>query len=581
VENIGNFKIFKKIASGGMATVYIGTQLSLNRPVAIKILHKQFIDDPQLVDRFNKESLIIARLSHPNIIQVIDRGITTQKMPYFIMNFIKGTDTARLIKEKKYNINQKLDLIIQVCKALSYAHKNNVIHRDIKPANILIDVEGNTIVTDFGIAQFYNESFQDNQLTKNNLILGTLAYMSPEQKTDSKNITASSDIYSLGVVMYELFTGIQPLGNFKPPSAICPEIGHNLNDLILMCLSPDLSNRPSSTDIIKDFLLKLLQGAHIKDDKKKEAVKGVTEMEDVFNLLDIIKEHRFGAVYLFRHKVKKELMVVKRYNVPLGGFKSAKLLRNLTHPNIVDIYGVSGTDKNYIIVMEYLSGGSLADRMIQPYELNHAIKIILKICKGLEFAHRNRILHGNLRPSNILFTQSDKVKISDFGLNEHNIYTHNKDKMSYALKETKSKHADILTLGTIFYKMLTGKDPVHRRYGLVAHQSFRAFPAEIQTLIMRMLSKKSKTRFQSIDQLIDYIHKLNIMLKMKQPDIDKNEKHPLPLKSKKRKIAFWMVISFFIFSAAGVYIAISRFGIDNLDKFQMFFKELLKTIQIF
>ncbi len=152
---IGNYKITTKIEEGGMAVVYQGIQESLGRPVAIKVLKHQFMKEALVVDYFNRESLIIARLIHPNIIHVIDRGLTDNGMPYFVMDYIKGTDTARLIMKGGLKFNRKLDIVVQTCKALAYAHKNGVIHRDIKPANILIDTEGNAVVTDFGIAQFY------------------------------------------------------------------------------------------------------------------------------------------------------------------------------------------------------------------------------------------------------------------------------------------------------------------------------------------------------------------------------------------------------------------------------------------
>ncbi len=217
MNKIGIYEISSEIGRGGMAVVYKGLQTSLDRPVAVKLLSQKVAGNKEIVERFNRESLIIARLIHPNIIHVIDRGITEEGSPFFIMDFVEGTTLAKIMKQGSLTAKRKFDLIIQVCKGLAYAHKNGVVHRDVKPANILIDAERNAILTDFGIAQFYRNGDGKDKLTKDGLILGTPSYMSPEQETGSGEVTAESDIYSLGVIMYEMFTGLKPLGNFKPP----------------------------------------------------------------------------------------------------------------------------------------------------------------------------------------------------------------------------------------------------------------------------------------------------------------------------------------------------------------------------
>ncbi|WP_461395447.1 serine/threonine-protein kinase, partial [Deferrisoma sp.] len=206
MSEVGNYRIAGRIGQGGMATVYKGIQASLDRPVAIKVISKNLAEDPELRERFLRESHIIARLAHPNIIHVIDRGITRDGRPFFVMEYVEGTDLARWIREGGLDANRRLDLMTQVCKALAYAHKNGVVHRDIKPGNILVDLDGNARVLDFGIAQFADEALEGDA-TGAGVVMGTLAYMSPEQRVDSRAVTPASDIYSLGVVLYELFAG--------------------------------------------------------------------------------------------------------------------------------------------------------------------------------------------------------------------------------------------------------------------------------------------------------------------------------------------------------------------------------------
>ncbi|MBF0224911.1 MAG: HDOD domain-containing protein [Desulfobacterales bacterium] len=254
---IPGYELLDEIGKGGMAVVYKGMQLSLSRPVAIKFLNAISSDNSEIIARFERESLIIARLANPYIIHIIDRGIASNGMPYFIMEYVQGTDLSIAIQTGSLNFKQKINLLAQVCEALAYAHKNGVIHRDIKPSNILIDGSGNARLLDFGIAQFYGDDYGKLQVTQANIVMGTLQYMSPEQQISSGSITFKSDIYSIGVLMYELCTGARPMGRFKSPSELIPEFSSELSNLIMSCLEPEPNNRPESTDFIKEKLLEL------------------------------------------------------------------------------------------------------------------------------------------------------------------------------------------------------------------------------------------------------------------------------------------------------------------------------------
>jgi serine/threonine-protein kinase len=228
-----------KIGEGGMAYVYRGIQESLQRPVAIKLLINDLSRDEEARRRFDRESYIIARLTHPNIIHVIDRGISADEMPYFVMEYVEGVDLGTASKINEISHTDKIDIIIQLLKALAYAHQNNVIHRDIKPENILIDENGNVKILDFGIAQFYEEKREVTNQTTSGTVMGTYNYMSPEQRESSDNVTERSDLYSIGVVMYELFTGKIPTGVFPELFRLNTEIEPELNQLILSCLNQD------------------------------------------------------------------------------------------------------------------------------------------------------------------------------------------------------------------------------------------------------------------------------------------------------------------------------------------------------
>jgi len=521
MKKIGGYDVIEKIGEGGMATVYKGRQVSLDRPVAIKVLSKKLMDRYDVLERFNRESVIIARLNHPNIIRVIDRGITPKGMPYFVMEYVEGTDLAQAIREGNLDTNRKLELIIQMCKALSYAHKNGVIHRDIKPSNVLVDANGNALVLDFGIAKFLDRGEGNGNRTRSEVIMGTPQYMSPEQHTATNRVTAASDLYSLGVVMYELFTGVKPLGHFRAPSEIDPTIPQPLEEVILGCLETDPGDRLASTDEIKNRLLKILQGAHLPRAQKERATQGLSKVKDKFALLDVIKEDHYGAVYLYQDKVDHNLLVVKKRTNTSAGLTEARLLTTLKHKNIVNILGSSGKEQLFIIVMEHLSGGSLKDRLIRPFPWEDALRIAREISDGLSFAHKNRIVHGNLRPSNILFTESGQVKITDFGLEEHYASGEGGGNWYNVYGEPKSPRADIFAVGTIFYQMLTGSLPVWKGTQIAPHDYFRVLPIELQEIVTRMLSQERDARYSSFGEVIVEIDALVATYKGKRGPLKK------------------------------------------------------------
>lgn len=509
MQKIGAYEIIEKIGAGGMSTVYRGRQVSLNRPVAIKILSDGMIERADLLERFDRESMIIASLNHPNIIQVIDRGVTPENLPYFVMAYVEGTDLDQAMKQGLLDTNRKLSVMIQVCKALAYAHRNGIVHRDVKPANILMDGDGHVLVLDFGIAKFFTEDEAlQPEATRSNIVMGTLAYMSPEQQISTAKVTAASDIYSVGVILYELFTGTRPLGHFKKPSELNSQVPAALDVLILRCLEPEPEKRFASADEVKDRLLTLLQGGHLRSGQRERASQGLAKATDKFSLLDVIREDESESVLLYQDCVENRLLVIRKRQGTDRGLNQAKLLTSLKHKNIVNIMGASGNKKLFIIVMEYLSGGSLSDRTLQPIPWGEALRIGRSICEGLAFAHRNRIIHGNLRPANILFSGSGQVKVTDFGLDER-ISGGNGGTNPYNIwGESPSQSADVLAAGVIFYEMLTGTLPEWDGLAFVPGEYFELLPEDLQGLVRRMLASDPLERHTGCERIIQEIDQL-------------------------------------------------------------------------
>ena len=205
----GRYEIIEKIGGGGMALVYKAKCRLLNRYVAIKILRDEFINDEDFINKFKRESQAAASLSHPNIVNIYDVGVDEKdghSIHYIVMEYIKGKTLKEIIREKgKLTLDETVDYSIQIAEALEHAHRNHIVHRDIKPHNIMVTEDGRIKVTDFGIARAATAS----TVTNTSNVIGSVHYFSPEQARGGYT-GEKSDIYSLGIVMYEMITGKVP-----------------------------------------------------------------------------------------------------------------------------------------------------------------------------------------------------------------------------------------------------------------------------------------------------------------------------------------------------------------------------------
>jgi hypothetical protein len=252
-KTIGQYEIVEKIGVGGMATVYKAYQSSINRYVAVKILPTQFVHDPNFVKRFTQEAKAIAALEHPHILPVYDFG-TQEGLTYMVMRYIEGGTLADLMGQPMPN-ERIVGIVGNMAKALDYAHSQGVVHRDIKPSNILMDKHGEALLTDFGIAKVMQDT-GGTKLTGAGSILGTPEYMSPEQ-AEGVSVDHRSDLYSLGVVLYELLTGQPPYQAktplaivlmhaqepLPPPHTVNPNVAEPLEQVVLKAMAKNRNQR--------------------------------------------------------------------------------------------------------------------------------------------------------------------------------------------------------------------------------------------------------------------------------------------------------------------------------------------------
>jgi serine/threonine-protein kinase len=267
----GRYRIQRKLGAGGMADVYLAEDQELGRRVAIKILNGRHANDDQFIERFRREAKNAAALNHPSIVSIYDRG-EAEDTYYIAMEFLDGRTLKELIVGRgAAPINVAIEYGRQILSALRFAHRHGIVHRDIKPHNVLVDAEGRVKVTDFGIARAGT-----SQMTETGSIVGTAQYLSPEQARGGE-VDPRSDLYSLGVVLYELLTGKTPfdgetpveiamkhLSNApKPPSKLRPEVPPELDKVVLRALAKNPDERYQSADEMEADLERVARGAPV------------------------------------------------------------------------------------------------------------------------------------------------------------------------------------------------------------------------------------------------------------------------------------------------------------------------------
>lgn len=320
------YEILEKIGGGGMALVYKAKCRLLNRFVAIKVLRPEFTEDEEFVKKFKREAQSAASLSHPNIVGIYDVG-TENSNYYIVMEYIKGQTLKELVKSKgTLGIEHATNIAIQICYALDHAHKNHIVHRDIKSHNILIREDNSVKVTDFGIARAVSSS----TITNTGNVIGSVHYFSPEQArggyTDEK-----SDIYSLGVVMYEMITGRLPFEGDSPiavalkhiqeeptpPSKVNNRTPKAIEAIIMKCMEKEVSKRyNSASEIINDLRQSLVMpnGDFVKKNKFTDENTRVLEPIKIIDR-DVAPEIREEAVTKTELKEKDGKLVIDDYTI--------------------------------------------------------------------------------------------------------------------------------------------------------------------------------------------------------------------------------------------------------------------------
>jgi serine/threonine protein kinase len=290
-EQVGTYKLVEKLGQGGMATVYKAYHPQLDRYVAIKAMHRNFLEDDSFVARFTREAQIVASLEHPHIVSIYDFG-EHDDQPYLVMKYVPGQTLKDRLQQDPLSLNEILHVMQAVGSALHYAHKRGILHRDIKPSNIVIDNDNTPYLTDFGLARLASAG---ESTMSADMLLGTPHYIAPEQAKGKKDISGRADIYSLGIVLYELLVGNVPYTADTPyaiihdhiytplpdPAAVNPEIPPAVEDVLYRALAKDPEERFASAQQMIDTLQQAIEESQLSELSDERTINATLALEQI------------------------------------------------------------------------------------------------------------------------------------------------------------------------------------------------------------------------------------------------------------------------------------------------------------
>lgn len=252
---LGGYEVGTVLGRGAMGTVYRGRQLSLERPVAIKVMSSDLVSQPEFILRFRREAAALASLSHNNVVSIFDQG-NVENDWYFVMEFVDGPTMRKTLSQRSLRMSQAMELAVQIGRGLDYAHSRGVVHRDLKPENVLLADDGASgfvaKICDFGLADILYSDRSFVNLTGSRISMGTVNYMAPEQRQDAGRVDQRADVFSYGVLLYEMFTGELPLGRYADPSKRNKSLDRRLDTVIMRALEPDARRRyPRVREIVE------------------------------------------------------------------------------------------------------------------------------------------------------------------------------------------------------------------------------------------------------------------------------------------------------------------------------------------
>ncbi len=486
----GRYRIVRRLGQGGMGTVYQAFDAELERTIALKTIRPDLAANAAALRRLKQETLLTRQIAHRNVVRVFDLGVA-DGLRFITMEFVDGADLKSLLDIRgKFAPKDAVAVMKQVCQGLQAAHAEDVIHRDLKPQNILVGRDNRVRIVDFGLAR----SFEQTGITRTGAVLGTPHYMAPEQALGGVS-DARSDIFALGVVLYELLTGELPFpaenmvesflartrDRARHITSLDPSIPQWLARTVMRCLDRDPARRYQSAQ----ELLEELNAADALRSSSHASASGVFAPGMILGSRYLIEaeagEGGMGKVYRARDLDLDRTIALKIVRPELASDPHAllrlkheiSLASQISHKNVLRIHDLGEANGLRFVSMAWADGEDLAHLLRSYGSLpeERILQLAIEMCEGLAAAHDQGIVHRDLKPSNVLLDSAGHACIADFGL-ARTVETqqaltragevHGTPRyMSPEQAEGKlvDSRTDIYSLGLILYEMSTGKIP--------------------------------------------------------------------------------------------------------------------------
>jgi serine/threonine protein kinase/Tol biopolymer transport system component len=554
-RRLGMLTIRAFLGAGTIGDVYRAYDATIGRDVAVKVLPPALTSNAGRLARLERDARILASLNHPNV-ETIHRIEYSDGIHAVIGELVEGETLANRIarirdggrrgSDPVRSLHADVDVVAQAARALAAAHAADVLHRDIKPQHIMVRDDGFVKVVDFGLAQtvtstpLWTTGGTSWSATRTAVLSGTLRYISPEQ-ANAQPLTAASDIFSLGLVLYELIARRHPFGVKStrayalalaqetplPPSRTTPEVPRTLDELTLRMLARDPARRPTAPEVVE--ALQTLKTPSWTPVVTPGARVGVYEIVGLLGKGGMGEVYRARDPRLHRDVAIKVLPSETTDADRMARFEQeARAAAALNHPNILAVYDVGRHEGVPYIVSELLEGETLRTRVSGgQLSVRKVVEYATRVAEGLAAAHDKGIIHRDLKPENIFITADDRVKILDFGLAKL------KHGPQWALPTTQAgvvlgtisymspeqlrglaadHRSDIFSFGVVLFELLSGRRPFQRDTPIDTMNAIREddppdlpverrVPPALARIVSRCLEKNPAARFKSADDL--------------------------------------------------------------------------------
>jgi serine/threonine protein kinase len=536
------YRIYDEIGQGSVATVYLAKDLERNRMVALKIIHPELAKESPFARRFQREAKLLTKLDSPHIIRVLDYG-SYEGVDFIALEYMEGRTLSAILEEEgALEVEWALSLARQVAQGLAHADQAGVVHRDIRPANIMVAPSGLAKIMDLGLARGADLS----RLTATG-VLGSPHYLSPEQ-AEGKEVDIRSDIYSLGVTLFEMLTGQRPyeadstvdivLKHLQEPvlslREFNEEIPGEVDELVKRCLAKAPEERFQTPGELIEAIDGALRGSEGKTPPGMEAAL-VGQTLGQYRLVDRIGRGGMATVYkayqpsLDRYVAVKVLPTYLAHDPDFATRfrREARAIAKLNHPRILPVHDFGQEGELSYIVMRYVEGGTLKKILGQPLALDRVVDIIVQVGDALDYAHQQGIIHRDVKPANVLLDRGKWALLSDFGLAKMAAASVQLTKTGVGLgtpaymspEQAQGKpvdaQSDIYSLGIMLFEMLTGQVPFDADTPLavlIKHLTAPLplprkvnpdIPEPVERVILKAVAKAPEDRYQRVSEMVE------------------------------------------------------------------------------